>query len=770
MTRSTSAIRPGLALAFLLTAVPAFPPLASAAVAPDSVRIPRLAAVGRLWSAVELFHPWTPRRPAAWDSALVRALPVIREAGSSDAFADAVDSLLASLGDPATHVMRANPLAGPSARDPGPSRRWLEGDVLLVRMTNGADAWNFQAATSRLEIVANDIEKARSVVIDLRQLSGTSLFQFDWVWSQCSIDAALVRIRATEPATRSRAHVGWKSLRATGASYYSQWRIRDGRRYSDAGGSSRRMIVLVNEKSWLPGSILALQANGRATLVAEGGLDDGETAPRTWLPLDAMHTVQMRTADVLMPDGGPVRADTMLAAASADTSAALAVAIAIARRAASPPRAAARTESPLPSAMPRPEAYETMRQPELPWRLLAAYRIWSRVEYFEAYRHLLGERWDQAFERAIPEFESATDSTAYALAVAHFYCHVEDTHGSIASPALARWRGEASPPVRVRMIEDRPVVVSLLDSVAARRSGFEVGDVILQVDGENAAGRMALIGETIAAANLTQRKFQSTRYLLAGPDSSEAGIEVLDARGRVVERRSQRLTKWLRMQPSDPLGPIWKLLPANLGYVDLSRLDPSQVDTMFSVLKDTRGLIFDLRGYPKLTAWPIAPRLTRRERVVAAKFRTPIATKPHVQSVLSGDEVEEFDQLLNPTTAARYLRPTVMLVDERTISQAEHTGLFFEAANGTEFVGDTTAGANGDITNFRLPGDIALTFSGHDVRHADGRQLQQVGLPLAVVSRPTLAGVRAGRDEVLEAGIRRLEVRIAGPQGRAARK
>lgn len=41
-------------------------------------------------------------------------------------------------------------------------------------------------------------------------------------------------------------------------------------------------------------------------------------------------------------------------------------------------------------------------------------------------------------------------------------------------------------------------------------------------------------------------------------------------------------------------------------------------------------------------------------------------------------------------------------------------------------------------------------FTGHDVRHADGRQLQRVGLQPHFRVAPTLAGIRAGRDEVLE--------------------
>lgn len=95
-----------------------------------------------------------------------------------------------------------------------------------------------------------------------------------------------------------------------------------------------------------------------------------------------------------------------------------------------------------------------------------------------------------------------------------------------------------------------------------------------------------------------------------------------------------------------------------------------------------------------------------------------------------------------------------MLVDERTISQAEHTGLFFEAANGTTFIGSPTMGANGDVTMFTIPGNIGITFTGHDVRHADGRQLQRVGLQPQVSVTPTIAGIRAGRDEVLEAALK----------------
>jgi C-terminal processing protease CtpA/Prc len=98
-----------------------------------------------------------------------------------------------------------------------------------------------------------------------------------------------------------------------------------------------------------------------------------------------------------------------------------------------------------------------------------------------------------------------------------------------------------------------------------------------------------------------------------------------------------------------------------------------------------------------------------------------------------------------------------MLIDERAVSQSEHSGLFFEAANGTTFIGSPSAGANGDITDLVLPGDITLVFTGHDVRYPDGRQLQRVGLRPQVYVRPTLPGIQSGKDEVLDRALEFLQ-------------
>jgi C-terminal processing protease CtpA/Prc len=103
-----------------------------------------------------------------------------------------------------------------------------------------------------------------------------------------------------------------------------------------------------------------------------------------------------------------------------------------------------------------------------------------------------------------------------------------------------------------------------------------------------------------------------------------------------------------------------------------------------------------------------------------------------------------------PTDTPIYKGKVVVLIDDRAISQAEHTCLFLSEAAGATFVGSPTHGANGDITALRLPGALRMWFTGQEIRWVDGRQLQKVGVQPHITVRPTIGGIRARKDEVLD--------------------
>jgi C-terminal processing protease CtpA/Prc len=394
--------------------------------------------------------------------------------------------------------------------------------------------------------------------------------------------------------------------------------------------------------------------------------------------------------------------------------------------------------------------------PDLGHRLLAAAKVWTVIDYFFAYKELMDDDWEAVFRKSIPDFATASDSLEYALAVARMYTHLDDGHGFIRSTALRQYFGRTVPPVFIRFIDDKPVVTCILPDSVYEVKGVDIGDIILEIDGERTDDRIERFSEYINASNRPTLLNYISWRILNGPDSSEIRLKIQKVNGKIENVTLPRRKAFAEAAGvcDDVESPITRLINPEIGYADLDRLTSEMVDKMFEDFKETKAIIFDMRGYPNGTAWSIAPHLTDKKEVYGASFRryAPMGIQTGHASHLT-----LFDQPLPSPRAPYYQGKTVMLIDERTQSQAEHTGLFFEAANGTKFIGSQTAGANGDVTNFAIPGQITLFFSGHDVRHADGRQLQRIGLVPDVLVKPTIKGIVEGKDEVLEKAIEYVE-------------
>jgi C-terminal processing protease CtpA/Prc len=407
------------------------------------------------------------------------------------------------------------------------------------------------------------------------------------------------------------------------------------------------------------------------------------------------------------------------------------------------------TPLPLPR---RRDTYEDTPFPPLEQRLLALFKYWTVIDLFFPYTQHLDRPWDDVLSESIPQVEAATNETEYVLALAACNAQIRDTHGWLDAPAFQRFVGTHTPPVLVRLIENRSVILHVAEPV----EGLDVGDVLLSVDGEQASSKRTRLAPYIAASTPQALEWRLHQLLLGGPQNSEAELEVLKASGDRLHVRVKRDRQGV-WRPDRPQ-PVFGVLPEGFGYMDLARLTPAQVDEAFDAVRDTPALIIDDRCYPHGTAWAIAPRLSRHEgQFVVARFRR---REPHGPDPYQRREFV-FDQVLQPPSTWRYANPVVVLIDEESISQAEHTCLLIEAACEPTFIGTATNGANGDVTAIRLPGGIRTMFSGHDVRHADGRQLQRMGIQPHVEVHPTINGIRAGRDEVLEAAVRFLKQQLS---------
>jgi hypothetical protein len=157
------------------------------------------------------------------------------------------------------------------------------------------------------------------------------------------------------------------------------------------------------------------------------------------------------------------------------------------------------------------------------------------------------------------------------------------------------------------------------------------------------------------------------------------------------------------------------------------------------------GVVFDVRGYPTDAAAQILPHLMDASEgdrwMHVAKIVGPFGRFDGWQS---------YGWDIKPATP-RVAGTIVFLTDERAISYAESVmGYVADRKLGT-IVGSTTAGTNGNVATFVVPSGFVVAFTGMRVTGHDGRTpYHLVGVRPDIAVTPTLAALRAGRDEVLD--------------------
>ena len=167
---------------------------------------------------------------------------------------------------------------------------------------------------------------------------------------------------------------------------------------------------------------------------------------------------------------------------------------------------------------------------------------------------------------------------------------------------------------------------------------------------------------------------------------------------------------------------------------------------------DAKGWIFDIRNHPsQFVVFALGGRFVD-ERTPCAGFTVGDTANPGAFGWTDPALT------LSPLPPA-YVRKVVVLVDETSMSQAEYTAMVCRASPSTIVVVSTTAGADGNVSSVRLPGGLQSLISGIGVFYPDRRSTQRVGIVPDVEAHPTIAGIREGRDEILEAAIRH----IVGP-------
>jgi len=396
--------------------------------------------------------------------------------------------------------------------------------------------------------------------------------------------------------------------------------------------------------------------------------------------------------------------------------------------------------------------YPRMQPGDSGFQILAAYRFWNIIEYWSPYRDVLGEQWDDVLRQSIPRIALAKTPDGYQRELMALIARAHDTHANLWGSLAARPPvGGCRLPVNVRFVENRAVVTGFADAEAGKATGLKPGDVITGLDGVPVSQLVERWTPYYAASNEPTRLRDMARSMTRGA-CGEAKVAIRRESEELSVTAKRVLPAGMDLSASnthDLPGDTFRRLSEDVAYLKLSSIKAADVRRYIDDAAGTKGLIIDIRNYPsEFVVFALGQLLVDR----------PAPFARFTRGDLSNPGAFHWDS--QPTTLVpetpHYSGEVVILVDEVSQSQAEYTTMAFRIAPGAKVVGSTTAGADGNVSQIPLPGGTNSMISGIGVFYPDKKPTQRLGILADVEAHPTIAGIRDGRDEVLEEAVRQI--------------
>lgn len=384
-------------------------------------------------------------------------------------------------------------------------------------------------------------------------------------------------------------------------------------------------------------------------------------------------------------------------------------------------------------------------------RLADVALAWGVFEHFYPYFDVVKTDWEAALPSALSK-AAQDDEISFGFTLSEMVAKLHDGHGHV-SHGMSRM---TMLPLAVEWAGKDLVVVGKHAGVP---SEISIGDVIVSIDGRPIEDCYNAVSKWISAATDGWRRYESqwelvsdletkdpARIVVRKVDASTATVDL----ARVAEATENSATS-KRPENGAELRP-------GVVYFDLNGTNADALEKVMPKLAAARAIIFDMRGYPGRAAMELMKHLIDVP-ATSAHWCVPEIIRPDREDI----EWQESGRWKLEPESPRLTAQIAFLTDGRAISYAESIMGIVENYKMGEIVGSTTAGTNGNVNPFKLPGGYNVAWTGMKVLKHDGSQHHGVGIAPTVPVIPTAKGIADGRDEVLERAVELMQARMIGP-------
>jgi C-terminal processing protease CtpA/Prc len=733
-------------------------------------RLQKLNTLAEIWGDLAIHHPNLAGKEKMWDSVLSAAIPFVEETKTIEDFANVLNArLFSSLGDPFSY-------ASTLSQTPDTSSVHINSKEFTVLKLNDEVGYiavpiPFEYGVDFTRQLYNSIQsfgEIKRLLIDLRSVSKTS-YSSNWLslWTDKELNIG----PTYTPVYWYYNTNGLYWLAKPMGSLKSISFLKSGlkKTYPNEQTANWNVITtptvfIVNCNSYpmFAETLDVLQAqNNIAVILDSTGIIKGGD-----LLYSKNIRVNINSEMVLAHDGAlGVRPDTVL------QNILITQLIKLSNDVLNKKRAFKYLRSPfqittLPDYRPQTSTSLTREQ-----KLLGLMKIWVNIKHFYAYPEHMTIDWEHMLYDWISKVERTINSGEYYSILQEVTSKINDSHVWFWHPILALLPDAKSLsrtiPALLLKVQGK-VVVAQIDSVAGRKFPLTIGDEILAINGKSIAEIETYWRKRVSAAQESGfiRNVWEYAYAIRGSSDSIVTMLVQGKNGKkeIKLKKTEDIQDVASTHPFDKK--IIELLPNNIGFIRLYHVrNVLELDSALSKFKNTRGLIFDLRGgnAPLNYRFPGDMRTILIDRLVEQPFERKGTQL--IYQFTDGEPVQakvSYSGYYFPDTSGKnfYDKPIVVITTSRQQSYGEGIFQILQAAGRVTFVGSPTAGTNGGMADIKLPDGGGLTFTQVYLSQQDGKPFHGVGIVPDVSIEPTIRGIRNRKDEVLEKAIETLNKKI----------
>ncbi|MCP5050856.1 MAG: peptidase S41, partial [bacterium] len=324
---------------------------------------------------------------------------------------------------------------------------------------------------------------------------------------------------------------------------------------------------------------------------------------------------------------------------------------------------------------------------------------WNVFRHFYPYFDAVNVDWNRQLPDSLEKAYGAKSELEFLNTLRCMVAQAYDGNGSVYHPVVKELNGF---PFKLQLIGGRMVIT------ASEDKRFQRGDIVLSIDGVGVEQLVKRMGEFVSGSPQWKRN-RIMRIIGLGMKGSIARLEI----GRGSRSLRFEVSRDFDRRVREFVRPGVQGLAGGIYYVDLGKVRVGELRGVLGKLASAKGVIFDVRGRVSSDKqWILA-------HLVGSNIQSPFWNVPQVVYPDWGDVFYISSQREVYPGEPRITGRVVFLVDANVIGVSEGFMAMVEHYKLGEIVGRPTAGTDGNVNSFAVPGGYRVFFTGMRVLKHD---------------------------------------------------